>query len=333
MRRFTTIKGISDVRRLPRLGKIRLGIRVRNAKGMGKKCEHPADEMCWFCSHAQETPWFVCPDEVRKVYGEKPTELDVMLPVNDTDIVFPQAYEAYGMSRGLKCTGNGHTALRYNEKTKEMEDWDCPCEWLEKGKCAKRGHLSVILPRVSIGGVYQIDTSSWNSIVDINSSMAHIDCLIKRIALVPLKLKRQPTDTFYEGQRSTHYTLRLELEGDVNFANRLMQDSSKLLMSPGALSVQAPTREETYDGETAVPEEGAIDAEFKHTEDEEGAKTPEDELFNELLTLIGNSISAPTWKTAKAEIIKNKAKLSDNHFEQLVQLANKRKAQLQAKQK
>jgi DNA replication protein DnaC len=51
-----------------------------------------------------ETPYFVVPPEVAKVYGEKPTELKVKVPVNSLDVVFPRAYKYYGSSRGLKGT-------------------------------------------------------------------------------------------------------------------------------------------------------------------------------------------------------------------------------------
>src|SRR3990167_1112232 len=93
---FTRIKGLSDIRRLPRLGKIRLGIKKLAKSGK----EYPA-----------EVSWFVVPPEVAKVYGEKPTELDVMFPTEDEHMVFPQAYRWY-VSNGLRCKGNGEIAMR-----------------------------------------------------------------------------------------------------------------------------------------------------------------------------------------------------------------------------
>ena len=53
--KITRIPGLSDRRRLPRLGSIRLGIKVKNKKGI----EYP-----------KETEYFVCPDEVKKVFGD-----------------------------------------------------------------------------------------------------------------------------------------------------------------------------------------------------------------------------------------------------------------------
>ena len=62
------IKGVSEVVRLPRLGKIRLGVKRENSTGT---------------PYPSPTDYFVCPDEVRKVFGEKPKELRIMFPTED----------------------------------------------------------------------------------------------------------------------------------------------------------------------------------------------------------------------------------------------------------
>jgi hypothetical protein len=180
--RFTKIKELSDRRRMPRLGKIRLGVKAVSAK-TGK--EYP-----------KETEYFVVPPEVAKVYGSQPTELDVMLPLNDIEAIFPQAYKWYGESKGLKCIGNGETAMRLNEKVQTMEERECPCELLETNGCARRAHLLVILPGINMGGVYQIDIGSYHSIIDINSGLDFVQAMVGRFAMVPLKLRRIPRETY-----------------------------------------------------------------------------------------------------------------------------------------
>ena len=84
-KRVTRIKGLSDVRRLPRIGKIRLG--VKKVAKSGK--EYPA-----------EVPWFVCPDEVCQVCGPEPTGLDIMLPVEDPEIISPRPSNSTGGAGG-----------------------------------------------------------------------------------------------------------------------------------------------------------------------------------------------------------------------------------------
>jgi len=58
------IKGLSEQLRLPRRGKIRLGEKKKSEK-TGKTYPISLD-------------YFVVPDEVKKVYGEKPRKLDIM---------------------------------------------------------------------------------------------------------------------------------------------------------------------------------------------------------------------------------------------------------------
>jgi hypothetical protein len=224
--RFTKIKELSDRRRMPRLGKLRLGVKVVSPR-TGK--EYP-----------KETEYFVVPPEVAKVYGDRPSELDVMLPINDIEAVFPQAYKWYGESKGLKCIGNGETAMRLNEKTQTMEERDCPCELLETNGCARRAHLLVILPGINMGGVYQIDIGSYHSIVDINSGLDFVQALVGRFAMVPLKLKRVPKETNANGQRQVHHTLQVILDADVNMINTLRENTSRVLLSTRNIALPAP---------------------------------------------------------------------------------------------
>ena len=227
-KRPTVIRGLSDQRRLPRLGKIRLGVKKVSPKS-GK--EYPT-----------ETSYFVVPPEVEKVYGNMPTELDVMIPVEDSNVIIPQAYEMYGSGKGLKCVGDGVVAYRHNEKTKDMAEIECPCDHLGI-ECKQRAHLRVILPKVNVGGVYQIDTSSYNSIIDINSSIDYIRALVGRIALVPLKLKRVPTETHHDGKKQTHFTMRLELEADIGFINQLRENTARILVQAAQYSLPPPVTE------------------------------------------------------------------------------------------
>ena len=201
------IHGLSQRRRLPRLGKIRLGVTRQTSSGK----EYPA-----------ELDHFVVPPEVATVYGGKPKQLDVILPNEDPRVVFDHALKLYA-SGGLVCRGDGKLATRRkrekvrdpkpgqpNERwSNEFEERACPCEFRTQGKCKPVGHLMVFLYRVSIAGCYQIDTSSENSIVDLLSAMEQIRALRGRISGTPLILSREPRQTRGGGQVSTHYTLQL----------------------------------------------------------------------------------------------------------------------------
>lgn len=217
---YTRIKGLSETRRLPRAGKIRLGVKKVNSTGK----EYPA-----------EVDFFVCPEEVRAIYGSQPKKIDIQLPVDDPNIFFPQAYKWYGSDQGLKCKGDGETALRrYNLLTEEdkkaagaHEDDDlieisCPCNLLESGKCGPKGILMVLLPKVTLNGVYQIDTGSILNIVELNSKIDLIRNLVSRagasICDLPLKLARIPQEITYTNPqtkrqtKSTHALLKLTFD-------------------------------------------------------------------------------------------------------------------------
>jgi hypothetical protein len=81
------ISGLSDIRRLPRIAKIRLGIKVQ-----GKESEYP-----------QRVDWYVCPDNVKAAYGEQPTTLPIMFPSSDPEVIAPQYYKCYRRTYGLVC--------------------------------------------------------------------------------------------------------------------------------------------------------------------------------------------------------------------------------------
>lgn len=231
---YTTIKGgFSSHRRIPRLGKIRLGLKAQKTKQDGSVVEYPT-----------ETKYFVVPQEVQDVYGAQPTELDVMLPSDNPADVFPQSLSWFGRSKGLKCKGDMETAERLNDQTGVWEKRTCPCEHYKsdenpKGECTESGILIAILPKVNMGGTYQLRTGSYHSVVDINSGLDYIRALIGRICMVPLKLRRVARDTHADGKKQTHYTLSLVMDANIDGVNQLRNDTTRILSS-AQLQIEAP---------------------------------------------------------------------------------------------
>lgn len=233
MRKYTTIKGensVSQIRRLPRLGKIRLGI-IKKSPKTGK--EYPS-----------EVDYFVVPEAVQKIYGPKPKELDVMFPVEQEEMIFPQFLGAYGGNHKLLCHGNGEEAERWNKDTKEWEKRDCPCEWLEEKKCARRSNLMIVLPRVNLGGIWQVDSGSFNSIVNINSYFEFLRFLVGRISWIPVKLIREAQQTLDpEGKNQTHYPIKVVFEGTVEAVNALRQESDRIISQVKTYALPEPIME------------------------------------------------------------------------------------------
>lgn len=221
---FTRINGLSNRRRYPIIGKIRLGIRA-----LGKHGTYPV-----------ETPYFVVPKEVQEIYGEKPTELDVMFPSNNPDLIFPQSLRWYGNSHGLKCIGNKKQAQRLDERTFKFEPRECPCDLLERGECSERAQLLVILPKISMAGLYQIDVGSSNSMIDINSYFDWMNTHIGRFAMIQLKLRRVPRQLVHKGQPRTHYPLTLRFDDSAADVGELKRNNEAILAKLASIEVQEP---------------------------------------------------------------------------------------------
>lgn len=206
------IQMVAQRRRLPILGKIRLGVRKENAKGS----LYPA-----------EVEYFVLTDApgVEEVYGKDPKELDAFFPGDDLEIVLPTWFKSYGAGRKdqtgriiggkLNCMGNGprtdvidelpvtspgtaqHFAAR-DPVTRVVPirpcmGQECP-DYIAK-KCRQTMKAIVILPRVSIYGAYEIDTSSWHSIKNFDSQIHHIMSTRGSIKFFPFKIYRSETVT------------------------------------------------------------------------------------------------------------------------------------------
>jgi len=191
------IKGVSEVVRLPRLGKIKLGIK-KETDGI---------------SYPSPTEYFVCPDEVRKVFGEKPKELRVMFPTEDERQWASQYLRCYSASRGLICRGDGETAVarvdihngeiatRESSET-ELRDITCnpaKCVYHQSDRCRRVMNLQFLLPDCPGFGVYQLNTTSFYSIVNVNSSLELIRGTCGRLAMIPLLLKLVAQEVQLEG--------------------------------------------------------------------------------------------------------------------------------------
>ncbi len=248
------IKNVTEKRRLPRLGKIHLGIKKKNKDGK----EYPA-----------EVDYFVCPPIVQEVYGEEPKELKIMFPIEDPEIFFQQYYKRYSYDL-LRCKGDGECAMTWDEELGGMKEIECPCKHLDDKKCKRIGILQFMLPDVKGAGVWQITTSSWNSIVDINSGIDYIRALTGRIRMIPLVLKRVPTTTqrIEGGKPKTgkHYTLQIDLD---NISAREIQRLGQIEPEKALMSAEIPVPDESKD-DLFYPENG-----FKGEEKEDEKKSLE----------------------------------------------------------
>jgi len=248
------IKGLSDRRRLPRAGVIRLGIKKIHPE---TKNEYP-----------EETDYFVCPPLVRDIYDNEPKELSIMFPIEDEGIFFRQDYKRYG--RGiLLCKGDGENAICWDFDKGGFKEIKCPCEYLKEEKCKPVGVLQFLLPEVKEAvGVWQISTSSKNSIIDVNSGIDYVRSVAGRVAMIPLVLKREPLDTHrIEGnkiKKGKHFPLKLSL-------GMSLIEIQKLAQLPPARALLPEPDESQRAVDDLFPKNG-----FKPEDEKEPAKPKED---------------------------------------------------------
>lgn len=281
-KRFTKIKGqypISSIRRLTWKGKIRLGIQVptiaRDKEGKYKKDQNGnpiqrRDKFGELEFHPQDVPFFVCPKEVKEMFNsEEPIELDIAFPLSGLDEnglpdiggLFPQAYKYYGRSRGLKCVGDGETAMKANEKG-IFERIECPCDKFgQKDGCSKRASLFFFIPKITLGAIYVIDSGSYNTMVDVQSGIYLALELLKdpitseynSITMLPFKLRRMQKETQHDGRKDTHWPLTCELDLPIEDIGKIR--TSKTLFLEQKRVYQIPEIEEEVEKEGAVVEE------------------------------------------------------------------------------
>ena len=248
------IEGVSNIVRMPRLGKIHLGIKVE------KPGKHP---------YPQATDYFVVPDEVADIFGEKPKELEIMFPLEDPDQFAQQWYRCYSMTQGLVCIGDGISSRRRIDLAtgaiagRDTRDCDLredlPCnpqecpEYLSK-RCKRVMNLQILLPKVPGLGVWQIDTSSFYSIVNINSMIKLLKNLAGRCSFIPLTLVLGPIEVTPPGQtKKTVHIMHVKQDMKLEDIARLGQVPAPQALMPAPDVSQPP--------EDLFPEEILAEAE------------------------------------------------------------------------
>jgi len=207
------IKGRSDIVRIPRVGKIHLGVKKRADSGN----EYPT-AVDHFVVHADDSTSENAVEAFRKVYGDKPKEIKIAFPTDTPDQFFPQWLSSYRKRGGgyeLFCRGDGVTASRADGTGGRT---DIPCLYKEcplylEGKCKELGQLQFFLPEVDGIGVWQVDTSSFHSTVNLNSAVELITRLTGgRIAMLPLTLRVVAHVANPDGKPKTVYVLKLDID-------------------------------------------------------------------------------------------------------------------------
>lgn len=208
------IRGFSEPKRVPRVGKIYLGVKTANNEGK---------------SYPKAVDYFVvradgintsqaAADAFHAVYGTEPRELTIAFPSNDREVFMPQyltAYRGGGGRSELWCKGDGITARRADGRGGIVE---IPCEYqncpiFQEKKCKTLTRLLFLLPDVPGIGIWELATTSYFSAQNLGASIQLIEQVtFGRISMIPLTLRVVPMTVSPEGQMKTVYVLDLQLE-------------------------------------------------------------------------------------------------------------------------
>jgi len=238
------IKGVSEIRRMPRLGKIRLGIKV----------EEPQKK-----PYPRATDYFVVPEIIKQYIGAKPTKLNIMFPVEDHCEFAIQWLRCYSFTQGLICKGNGMMCRRKVDTTTgdfashTTQEWVwqddlpcapniCPMYYSETPQCRRVMNLLFLMPDVPGFGVWQLDTTSFYSIVNINSSLDLIQQLCGRISFIPLTLSLEPQLVEPPGiKRKTVHILQIRSDVKLAEIQRLGRRKPEQVLLPPLDEEEIPT--------------------------------------------------------------------------------------------
>jgi len=232
---MSPIKGLTDrPPRLPRIGKIHLGVKVTTKKD-GTPCAPYPRATNYFVFDPKHPQY----DELVKTYGDKPAELRILLPIEDEAKFASQFYRLYSMTRGLVCKGDGEEALRMIDSatgsvavrdTKDVAMKPIPCQGRDcpdygPRACGEVMNLQFILPEVSGFGVWQIDTGSINSIINVNSALELVRGVYGRVSMVPLILALEPKEVVNpdDGKKKTVRVLNIRSQDKMIEAYRKAQ--------------------------------------------------------------------------------------------------------------
>ena len=195
-----------------------------------------------------------------ELFGERPTSIPVTLALDDEwpwDKVFPQYMMMWRHGQGLVCKGDGevvhYRVTKQGDKLTVEEGEVCDPETCayalpdERGfvRCRRVASLQFLIrhPKLKVLAVWQIDTGSIHSIINVNSRLRFfkdLDSFGHSIQGIPLVLTVTPREVHPEGHKRIVYVLDLELDPAADLGGvQLTRDFSeaKALEAPAPLTL------------------------------------------------------------------------------------------------
>lgn len=154
---------------------------------------------------------------------DKPKELTIRFISEEP---FETQYLKYGRS-GLLCKGDGESAI-----TKGDEKWtECECSKecpFRGNKCKLTGKLFFLIRDIDIGGLWRLQTQSYNTIQNILTTLNFLKCMNVNITEHDFKLITEPKESIVDGKLNKFTTIKLKMVVNSHkIDNELKEESEK----------------------------------------------------------------------------------------------------------
>jgi len=233
-------------KRLQEVGKIKIGRKsaAKTSTNAGKTFRLPQKlDHFIVVKNVKNDDDFVIDDSVMSKVGNSPRSLEVILLSDKIEDSWQSERAYYTGSGALFCrSDDGETASRAKTEKRKIDGKDvtvvteerfsmpcagnnCPHAIPDKDgiiRCKPHGRLFVALPQSNqLGGVYVFRTTSWNTIVNIQSQLEFIHSMTHGVlAGLKLSLKISPKSVKYKGkggiaQSTTIFEVGLFFEGNM----------------------------------------------------------------------------------------------------------------------
>jgi len=281
------IKGLTDRHAtFPEIGAIRKGDR-------GGKNGAPRD-LQWFRVEVDEREKEAA-ILLMKLYGEKPTELNVLFPFDDVDRNFESWYEAY-TAGALIYRSDGERVLYWldhatgTRKVVGGEPFtphaENPLGFYVDGKGQKQpikykpvGRMKVMLPELGRLCYLTVHTTSLHDVINLTAQLRALHAIHGRLAGVPLKLRRRPVKISMpgdDGKRVRRIKWLLSIEADPEWVQRKLAEMKRLAL-PGVENFPQLAAPLTLPVQTGEPMTGEV----MHDDDDESGYIEEGESEND----------------------------------------------------
>jgi hypothetical protein len=278
------IRGLTDrEERFPEIGQIRKGSK-KDANGqMGKDLTYFRVE---FDEKEVETI-----AAFTKLFGDKPTELLVMLAFNDIDRVWDAWYEAYTAGRLVARADGEFYTFRVDTKTNEVltRNGNDPIPFTKDDvvgyytnqksgkqvpiKCKPVGRLRVVVPALGRLAYLTVMTTSIHDIINLSGQIQALAMFNGgRIAGIPLILKRRPKEISCprpDGTRARYSKWMLSIEADPEWVAKSLPAMQALSLPEGATAyLPAGTKNITQGQDQDFSEDEEDDSDIPGVNDE-----------------------------------------------------------------